>query len=120
MDLMCPIKHSNCHVLLNYVVRKDLLYLSRACEHFNCTVVLLCGSPFPEVVISGDACATGGAAYCNPDWFYVNWMIYFPSFFYMHINLKELFTVLVGLRHQWKNTYLHVYTDNMVTKYKLN
>ncbi len=35
----------------------------------------------------------------------------------------ELFTVLLALRrwgHKWKNTYLHVYTDNMATKYVLN
>lgn len=56
-------------------------------------------------------------------WFYVNWMIDFPSVSDMHINLKELFTVLLALRrwgHQWKNTYLHIYTDNMATKYVLN
>jgi hypothetical protein len=77
----------------------------------------------PEVVISTDACVTGGAAYYNTDWVYVNWMIDFPSVSDMHINLKELFTVLLALRrwgHQWKNTYLHVYTDNMATKYVLN
>ena len=50
-------------------------------------------------------------------------MIDFPSVSDVHINLKELFTVLLALRswgHQWKNTYLHVYTDNMATKYVLN
>jgi hypothetical protein len=52
----------------------------------------------PEVVISTDACVTGGAAYYNTDWVYVNWMIDFPSVSDMHINLKELFTVLLALR----------------------
>jgi hypothetical protein len=36
--------------------------------NFNGTVVLLCVSPLPKVVISTDACVTGGAAYYNTDW----------------------------------------------------
>jgi hypothetical protein len=74
---------------------------------------------FAEVVISTDACLTGGAAYYNTDWFYVNWMIDFPSVSDVHINLKELFTVLLALRrwgHKWKNTYVHIKSIRRIMK----
>ena len=45
-----------------------------------------------------DACTTGGAAFYNGDWLYANWSIDYPEVQNAHINIKELFTVLLAFR----------------------
>lgn len=119
---MCTVKCSNFHIRLNRGVREDLSYLCSACDQFNGTVVLMFGSPLPEIVVSTDACLTVGAAYYQGDWFYVNWDIDYPEWSNLHINLKELVTVLLALRkwrELWRNKFVVIYTDSMVTKYVL-
>ena len=123
IDLMCTVNRPSHHVRLNKGVKEDLQWLLNACDMFNGTVVIVKKPLSPEPSFSSDACTTGGAAFYNGDWLYANWSIDYPEVQNAHINIKELFTVLLAFRRWgplWENKHVQIYTDNQVTMYALN
>ena len=123
IDLMCTVNRPSHHVRLNKGVKEDLQWLLNAYDMFNGTVVIVKKPLSPEPSFSSDACTTGGAAFYNGDWLYANWSIDYPEVQNAHINIKELFTVLLAFRRWgplWENKHVQIYTDNQVTMYALN
>ena len=123
IDLMCTLKRPSHHVRLTLSVKENLQWLLTASCVFNGTVAIVNEPPLPEFSFASDACETGGAAFFQSDWFYVGWELDFPQYCNVHINLKELFTVLLAVvrwGHLWKNRHITLYTDNQVTMYAIN
>ena len=104
IDLMCTAKRPSHRVRLTAGVREDLNWLAATCVKFNGTAVYLSKSPEPEHAMSTDASTAGGAAFLDGDWFYINWETDLPSMADKHINIKELYTVLLAIR-RWCNTF---------------
>ncbi len=123
IDLMCTLKCKHHHVRLNASAREDLIWWSQFLDTFNGTANFIADEPVPDHIFTSDACSTGGAAFFAGDWFYSNWFKDFPQVEDMHINLKELFAVVLATRrwaHAWKDLHIVVYTDNQTTQFLLN
>ena len=123
IDLTMKLKHPQHKVRLNKQVKNDLQFLSQWCLFFNGKAVMLDKTPLPSYMFGTDACTDGGAAHCGLDWFYVYWQTDFPFIFKEHINLKELFVVLLSAwkwASVWSGRQIIVYTDNQATMYAIN
>ena len=123
IDLSCIPKRPSHRVRIPAGVCEDLRWLLAICERFNGTVVIPEIAPQPDHVISTDASLEGGAAFQDGDWLYTHWISDYPNVASLHINLKELFVVLLACRrwyHKWKDKTIHLYTDNMATMYVIN
>ena len=123
IDLMCILKRPSHRIRLTKSVKDDLQWLLTASSVFNGTVAIVKKAPSPEFSFASDACGAGGAAFYRGEWFYVNWSIDFPQVESAHINLKELFTVVLAMKrwcNLWENKHITVYTDNQVTMYAIN
>ena len=123
IDLMCSLKHKHHHLRLTSSARADITWWSHFCTLFNGTANFIADEPVPDHIFTTDACSVGGAAYFAGDWFYSNWHIDFPALAEKHINLKELFAVVLATRrwaHTWKDLRVVVYTDNQTTQHLLN
>lgn len=123
IDLMCSVKRKHHHVRLTASARADIAWWSHFCTLFNGTANFIADQPVPDHMFTTDACSFGGAAYYGGDWFYTNWRIDFPSIFQTHINMKELFTVVLATRRwadAWRDLHVVVYTDNQTTQHLIN
>ena len=122
IDLMCTMKKSFHRVRLTAGVRDDLKWLAATCVEFNGTAVWLSKPPEPKHAMSTDASMSGGAAFLEGKWFYVNWEQDYPEMADKHINLKELYTVLLAVRKWYKlfkNKLILLEIDNMMCVYCL-
>lgn len=122
IDLSCVPKRPSHLVRLSTGTREDLRWLLAICDRFNGTVILP-KLPQPEHALSTDASIDGGAAFMDGDWFYTHWNTDFSGIAPMHINLKELFVVLLSCRrwcHKWKDKCIALFTDNTTTLFVVN
>lgn len=125
IDLMCTLEKPHYRVRLISSVKEDLRWLQNACVMFNGTVAIVKNQPLPEpcCTLYSDASSSGGASFCDGDWFYANWDLDFPEYSDLHINMKELFTVVLAFRrwgHLWPNRHVTIFTDNKCTMFSLN
>lgn len=123
IDIMITLKKKSHRIRLNANARADITWWVNFMEVFNGTVHFICDTPVPSTMFSSDACSNGGAAVFDNDWFYANWQVDYPNVYEQHINIKELYSVLLAARRwasAWQDKHLVVYTDSMVTMYMLN
>ena len=123
IDLMCTLKRRHHHARLTSSARADIAWWSQFLKVFNGTANFISDEPVPDHIFTSDACSTGGAAYFMGDWFYTNWRTDFTQMEDKHINLQELFTVVVATRRwasAWKDLHIVVYTDNQTTQFLIN
>jgi hypothetical protein len=103
--------------------REDLSWWKQCCLLFNGSCVFSCDIPAPVNCFATDACEFGGGAYLSMDWFYSNWSVDFPEISRSHINVLELFTVVLA-SCRWGpslcNSHVRVLSDNMATVAALN
>lgn len=85
---------------------------------FNGTCSFACDRPLPSFTFTTDACKSGDSAFLLDHWFYSSWLVDFPAMQLEHINIKELFTVVLALR-RWgqnlRNKHIIVHSSNMAT-----
>ena len=123
IDLMCGVKKPHHHIRLSVSSMADLAWWGTFMESFNGVVQFIASDPLPVSMFSTDACGTGGAAVYNSDWLYCNWVIDDPQISELHINLKELYTVLLSARRwacDWRNKHIVIWTDSQVTMFNIN
>jgi hypothetical protein len=121
IDLTCKLKRPMHRIRLSKCVKQDLQMLAVICERFNGTVLFK--DTLPSHALSTDACTTGGAGFFMGDWFYSNWALDSPGFELEHINVKEVYAVLLAAKRwcvYWRNKNVTVYVDNMVSLFAIN
>ena len=122
LSAMCSLKAKHHHVRLSSDARADIDWWVRFITPFNGTIHIS-SVPEPTTYLTSDACNIGGAAVCNQDWYYANWAIDFPDYQDVHINIKELLSILLALRrwkHLWKGTHVVVFTDSECVMHMIN
>jgi hypothetical protein len=123
IDLMCHVRENHHFVRISKAAREDLSWWKQCCLLFNGTCRFACDLPVPISCFATDACEIGGGAYLSMDWFYSNWAVDCPSMVGCHINVLELFTVVLALR-RWgaflRNCHVRVMSDNMATVAAVN
>ena len=123
IDVMASLKKKHHHIRLSATARADISWWSKFMDVFNGTVQFICDVPVPSAIFSSDACSKAGGAVYMTDWFYANWELDYPAVSELHINIQELFSVLLAARRwssAWQNKHLVVYTDSQCTMYMIN
>jgi len=122
IDFMCKIKAKHHHARIDASSRADITWWANYIALFNGTLHFT-SVPVPAAHITSDACIIGGAATFNKDWFYVNWSLDFPKYADSHINIKELYTIVLAVKkwaHLWRNQHVLLYTDSKCAMYMIN
>jgi hypothetical protein len=123
IDLMCTLQRKHHHVRLGCSARADINWWASYISKFNGTAFFIRKDTAPSGKFTSDACNNGGGSAFRTDWFYCNWAIDYPAVASMHINLKELFVVLLAAyrwARAWSNLHIVVYSDNSATVHILN
>ena len=97
-------------------IRADLHWWIHCMHGFNGKALLLETPPYSAVYT--DACSAGAGSFWGNDWFYCNWNLDCAAAEDLHINEKELMTVVLAAArwcHGWQNQRIYVFSDNMVT-----
>ena len=118
IDLVSRARESHHHVRISAAARMDLLWWKCGLPVFNGTCQFKCDVPLPSFCFATDACESGGGGYLYSDWFYSSWVVDYPDMINEHINVLELFTVVLALR-RWGsallNSHVKIISDNMAT-----
>jgi len=118
-----PLKKQNHRFKINAEFRKDLVWWQCFLEKFNgiCYIPNMNWTA-PDLVMSTDACLAGAGGWCDKEFFSTE----FPEFILSqnhHINVLELWTVLLGLRlwyYKFRNSRIQIYCDNQVSVLLIN
>ena len=128
---LCAIAKERGSIFLTEETRKDLRWWKKFCSHFNCKSLIQ--RDLTHVPMVSDASTKGFGAWAGKDYFYGVWN---KDFFQKeecshrvlpplldrldvhegNINVYELYPVMLGLKrwgHSYRNTKVHVVTDNM-------
>ncbi|XP_077977571.1 uncharacterized protein LOC144433135 [Glandiceps talaboti] len=123
IDLSNKLSAKTHHVRLDSGAKADITWWSNLSDIFNGTAFFIEEQQLPQQVFIIDASSTGGAGLYASDWFYTRWSADHIDIEHMHINHKELFTVLMACRRwhtYWDKRHIVVYTDNKTTMYIIN
>ena len=83
---------------LDGAVRGDIVWWHSFLEQFNGVAAFVDERPITPILT--DACKASGGAFCDGDFFYLNWEKDYPVMAGMHINYKETMTAVLAVR-QW-------------------
>ncbi|XP_070571308.1 uncharacterized protein [Ptychodera flava] len=123
IDVTNSVSRQSHHIRLNRQARADISWWANLSKSFNGTAFFIEETPLPQQIFTTDACSAAGAGIYANDWFYTRWSADHPTTADAHINLKELYTVLLACRrwHRfWDKRHIVVYTDNTTTMYIIN
>ena len=101
---------------LNGAVMKDILWWNEFMSQFN--GVENCIRVNEAVCAATDACLTGGGAFYNGDFQYVNWINDYPEYSDLPINYKEATMAALCMGRwasSWRDRLVFIYTDNKCT-----
>ena len=123
IDTVNHMQRPHHHVRINAHLRTDLEWWKELLGVFNGKTFFIASEPVPTEEFSTDACPIGRGGFFQGDWSYVNWATNYPSLVNVHINLQEMFTVLIALE-RWKDQLHHkwiiVSSDNTTTLSAIN
>jgi len=111
------------YIRISAAAKSDVKWWLVALDKFNGTAPFNVDIPKPAYEFATDACLSGGAGYCNGDWFYVHWSTDFPGHADSHINTLELLTILCAARrwaHTWRGQHILVRSDNVAAVAAIN
>ena len=97
-------------------IRADLHWWIHCMHGFNGKALLL-ETPTYSAVYT-DSCSAGAGTFWGNDWFYCCWNLDCAPAEDLHINEKELMTVVLAAArwcHEWRNQRIYVFSDNTVT-----
>ena len=106
---------------INAGIKADIQWWLDCIKVFNCRNILPTGNNIHVVRV--DASGTGCGFQFGGDWGYVNWELDFPQGTRLHINYKEVMSVLFATRRwgpNWQDSKVLIGTDSMVAKSVLN
>ncbi|XP_069109611.1 uncharacterized protein, partial [Argopecten irradians] len=117
IDAFCTLRNGDHKMYMRGDILYDVNWWRVGLSAFN-GVAMLLDDDSPPAVIYTDACNDGGGGHWGDDWFYCNWDIDLPHVSSLHINQKEILSVLIGAQrwgHLWCNQRVFAYSDNSVT-----
>lgn len=123
IDTVNHMQRPNHHVWINTQLRVDLEWWTEFLGVFNGKTFIVDSELVPTEELSTDACPIGGGAFFQGDWFYVNWATNYRSLANVHVNLQEMFTVLIALerwKDQLRDKWIILRTDNTTTLSVIN
>ena len=109
-------------VRLTAAVKEDLKWWIDFTEQFNGVSYWYPNQTQPDHVAVTDASPSGGAAAYAGDFLYTLWECDVPSVRYENIHVKEMYAILLAIRHWghcWRNSLVHMYTDSNVALYTI-
>ena len=120
LDSINRLKHGSHKCKLTKAFKLDIEWWLMYLRSFNGVVFYRqCAS----YVVHTDACDQGAGMFCGGDWQYVNWRQDRPEFRNLHINYKEVISVILAAKkwaQVWKNAQVTVVTDSTVAKAIIN
>ena len=100
------------HVHLNHSFRCDLEWWHRFLESWN-GISLLWNKEHPSLMVTSDASGRRGCgAFCNTQWFLLEWPESLPNY---HITVKELIPVVIAAAiwgAKWAHSHVRARSDN--------
>ena len=123
IDLLTHAKESHHHIRVSAAAKEDISWWKRGLTDFHGFCNFTCDVPLPAYLFSCDACLSGGGAHFGLDWSYWSWHVDFPEIEFAHINVLELFTVLLSLikwGERLSGSHVIIRSDNVVTVSALN
>ena len=123
IDLLPRAKAANHHIRLTPEAKEDISWWKDGLVNFHGCCNFVCDVPLPAFMFSCDACLSGGGAHFGEDWHFWLWHVDFPEIEDSHINVLELFTVLLSLikwGEELSGSHVIIRSDNMVTVSALN
>ena len=121
INAIAVLKRPSHKTRLNDEIRADLHWWQNCMQTFNGKAFLLETTPYSAVYT--DACNIGAGAFWRDNWLYCYWELDCASAAEMHINEKELLTVVLAAARWselWQNQRIYVLSDNMVTVARVN
>ncbi|XP_070546909.1 uncharacterized protein [Ptychodera flava] len=123
IDLTNSVSRQSHHIRLSKQSQPDFSWWANLSKSFNGTAFFIEETPLPQQIFTTDACSTAGAGIYVNNWFYMRWSTEHPTIADAHINLQELYTILVACKrwhHFWDQRYIVVYTENTTTMCMIN
>jgi hypothetical protein len=123
IDMLRSVRESHHHVRVTAAARADLSWWRECCSRFHGSCQFKCDAPLASCCFATDSCTWGGGGFLGVDWFYASWTTDFPKMFDEHINVTELFTVVLALRRwgpQLVDCHVRIRSDNSATVAALN
>ena len=121
IDLSNSLKCKTDRVRLSHAMRRDLQWWLQFMAVFNGKSAVLDRQPITTVHV--DACNTGCGGTYGSDWFYCNWSLDWAQVEPLHINYKELLSVVVAAIRWapfWGGKRLYIMSDNQAAVGMLN
>ena len=123
INLMTILQASHHYTRLTSAAKADLSWWRFGLTMFHGTAPFNSDIALPSFQFATDACLIGGGAMFEGDWFYVSWLMDFPSLGEKNINVLELKTVHVAAEKwgpKWAGKHILVRSDNSATVASLN
>ena len=121
INAMAKLKSDSHKVRLRAELLTDIYWWLTFMSTFNCKSIILNDKPISAIYT--DACTEGGGGHWGDNWFYVNWRLDWPQANDLHINGKEILSVVLAAHlwgDMWKNNKVYIFSDNMTTVSGIN
>ncbi len=121
IDSTNTLRNKRDRVRLSGAMRQDIAWWLEFMQRFNGKSALLDKQPITTVQV--DACTAGCGGVYGRDWFYCNWALDWPAAADLHINYKELLSVVVAATRWaplWAIKRIYIMSDNQAAVGMLN
>ena len=122
LNLITPLSKPHHKVKLDSDFRADIYWWINFIDIFNCKPCIF-SIPSMDSPVFVDACPAASGIFFNGDWQYTAFNIDWPEIAELHINYKEVLSVILAARRWgtlWANTCVTVFTDNTTAKSIIN
>jgi hypothetical protein len=123
IDCIAKVRKQHHYVRLSRAARENIHWWTTGLDLFNGSTPFPADIPESAANFSTDACLRSGGGHFNTLWFHANWAIDLPELVGLHINILELFTILIAAEcwgHLWKGRHIMVRSDNYCTVTAIN
>jgi hypothetical protein len=121
IDAICGLRCDSHRVRLGADILADIQWWVSFLATFNGKSIILDERPISAVYT--DACIQGGGGHWGHNWFYINWDVDWPAATPLHINEKEILSVVLAAHlwgPQWANKRVFVFSDNTTVMAGIN
>ena len=113
IDLTKAVKHPNHFIRLNTAARSDIMWWYEFANTWNGVSMLSDRRTSPDTFVTSDASGRWGCgAYCEADWFQLQWG---PESVHLHITIKELILIVIAATiwgKRWSKKTIIAQCDN--------
>lgn len=121
LNLISPLRKPNHKIRLDCEFHRDIQWWIDFIDVFNCKPVF--ALPAMDCPVFVDACSSASGIFYNGDWQYTVFNWDWPEVADLHINYKEVLSVLLAARrwgHLWANSSVKLFTDNITARAIIN